>query len=40
MECARSKKWWEAAVEGFTMEQAAAKYPELEKSLEKFGAGK
>jgi ribulose-bisphosphate carboxylase large chain len=31
------QKWWEAAVEGFTMEQAAAKYPELGKSLTKFG---
>jgi ribulose-bisphosphate carboxylase large chain len=29
--------WWEAAVEGLTMEQAAAKYPELGKSLAKFG---
>jgi len=32
------QKWWEAAVEGLTMEQAAAKYPELKKSVEKFGA--
>ncbi len=32
------QKWWEAAVEGLTMEQAAAKYPELQKSVEKFGA--
>lgn len=31
------QKWWEAAVEGLTLEQAAAKYPELKKSLEKFG---
>ncbi len=31
------QKWWEAAVEGLTMEQAAAKYPELKKSVEKFG---
>jgi ribulose-bisphosphate carboxylase large chain len=31
------QKWWEAAVEGLTMEQAAAKYPELWKSVEKFG---
>ncbi|MEI6195372.1 MAG: RuBisCO large subunit C-terminal-like domain-containing protein, partial [Verrucomicrobiota bacterium] len=31
------QKWWEAAVEGLTMEQAAAKYPELQKSVEKFG---
>jgi len=31
------QKWWEAAVEGLTTEQAAAKYPELKKSVEKFG---
>ncbi|MEK7780597.1 MAG: ribulose-bisphosphate carboxylase large subunit family protein [Verrucomicrobiota bacterium] len=31
------QKWWEAAVEGLTMEQATAKYPELKKSVEKFG---
>ena len=31
------QKWWEAAVEGLTMEQAAAKYPELRKSVQKFG---
>jgi len=31
------RKWWEAAVEGLTIEQAAAKYPELNLSLEKFG---
>lgn len=31
------RKWWEAAVEGLTMEQAAAKYPELNASREKFG---
>ncbi len=31
------QKWWEAAVEGLTMEQAAAKYPELKISVEKFG---
>ena len=31
------QKWWEAAVEGLTMEQAAAKYLELWKSVEKFG---
>lgn len=31
------RKWWEAAVEGLTLEQAAAKYPELMKSVEKFG---
>ncbi len=34
------QKWWEAAVEGLTMEQAAAKYPELKKSVEKFGIPK
>jgi ribulose-bisphosphate carboxylase large chain len=32
------RKWWEAAVEGLSMEQAAAKYPELKTSLDKFGA--
>jgi len=31
------RKWWEAAVEGNTMEQAAKKYPELAKSVAKFG---
>jgi len=31
------QRWWEAAVEGLTMEQAAAKYPELKVSQEKFG---
>jgi len=31
------QKWWEAAVEGLTMEKSAEKYPELKKSLEKFG---
>jgi ribulose-bisphosphate carboxylase large chain len=31
------RKWWEAAIEGLTMEQAAAKYPELKISMEKFG---
>ncbi len=31
------QKWWEAAVEGLTLEQAAAKYSELKKSVEKFG---
>ncbi len=31
------QKWWEAAVEGLTLEQAATKYPELKKSVEKFG---
>jgi ribulose-bisphosphate carboxylase large chain len=34
------QKWWEAAVEGLTLEQAAAKYPELKKSVEKFGGAK
>jgi ribulose-bisphosphate carboxylase large chain len=33
------QKWWEAAVEGLTPEQAAAKYPELAKSVAKFGKG-
>jgi len=31
------QQWWEAAVENLTMEQAAAKYPELKISVEKFG---
>ncbi len=31
------QKWWEAAVEGLSMEQASEKYPELKKSVEKFG---
>jgi len=31
------RKWWEAAVEGLTAEQAAKKYPELAKSVAKFG---
>jgi ribulose-bisphosphate carboxylase large chain len=31
------QKWWEAAVEGLTMESASAKYPELNISLDKFG---
>ena len=34
------RKWWEAAVEGLTLEQAASKYPELRKSVDKFGKGK
>jgi ribulose-bisphosphate carboxylase large chain len=34
------QKWWEAAVEGLTLEQAAAKYPELQKSVGKFGKAK
>ena len=33
------RKWWEAAVDGLTVEQAAAKYPELRMSVETF-AGK
>jgi ribulose-bisphosphate carboxylase large chain len=32
--------WWKAAVEGLTMESAITKYPELKKSLDKFGGGK
>ena len=31
------RKWWEAAVEGLSMEQAATKYPELKVSAGKFG---
>ena len=31
------QKWWEAAVEGLTMTEAAAKYPELAVSVAKFG---
>ena len=31
------RKWWEAAVQGLTIEQAAVKYPELKISMEKFG---
>jgi len=31
------RKWWEAAVEGLTPEAAARKYPELAKSVSKFG---
>jgi len=34
------QKWWEAAVEELTLEQAAAKHPELKKSVEKFGKAK
>ena len=34
------QKWWEAAVEGLTLEQAVVKYPELTKSVEKFGKAK
>lgn len=32
------QKWWEAAVEGLTAEEAARKYPELAKSVAKFGS--
>lgn len=31
------RKWWEAAVEGLTTAEAAAKYPELALSVQKFG---
>lgn len=31
------RKWWEAAVEGLTQSQAATKYPELAKSVARFG---
>lgn len=31
--------WWEAAVEGLTKDSAVAKYPELKKSVDKFGKG-
>lgn len=31
------RKWWEAAVEGLTQSEAAEKYPELAKSVAKFG---
>ncbi|HEY5344786.1 MAG TPA: ribulose-bisphosphate carboxylase large subunit family protein [Verrucomicrobiae bacterium] len=31
------QKWWAAAVEGLTLEQAVKKYPELKISVEKFG---
>jgi ribulose-bisphosphate carboxylase large chain len=31
------RKWWEAAVEGLTMDQAVSRYPELRPSVEKFG---
>jgi ribulose-bisphosphate carboxylase large chain len=30
------RRWWEAAVEGLTLQEAAAKYPELQKSVAKF----
>jgi len=31
------RKWWDAAVEGLTVEQAVKKYPELARSVAKFG---
>ncbi|HEY1789486.1 MAG TPA: RuBisCO large subunit C-terminal-like domain-containing protein, partial [Verrucomicrobiae bacterium] len=31
------QKWWEAAVEVLSIGEAPAKYPELKKSVEKFG---
>jgi ribulose-bisphosphate carboxylase large chain len=31
------RKWWEAAVEGLSAADAATKYPELAKSMKKFG---
>lgn len=31
------RKWWEAAVEGLSADEAPRKYPELAKSVEKFG---
>ena len=34
------RQWWEAAVEGHTVETAVAKYPELAVSVKKFGRGK
>jgi ribulose-bisphosphate carboxylase large chain len=34
------QKWWEAAVEGLTMEKAVAKYPELGASMHQFGIKK
>jgi ribulose-bisphosphate carboxylase large chain len=34
------RKWWEAAAEGLSLKQSVAKYPELEKSLAKFGQRK
>ncbi|HYG22202.1 MAG TPA: ribulose-bisphosphate carboxylase large subunit family protein [Verrucomicrobiae bacterium] len=34
------RKWWEAAVEGLSMEQAVEAYPELRLSREKFGGSK
>jgi len=34
------QQWWAAAVEGLTQDEAAARYPELKKSMEKFGPKK
>jgi ribulose-bisphosphate carboxylase large chain len=34
------RTWWQAAVEGLTVEAAAAKYPELKKSVETFAGDK
>ncbi len=34
------RTWWDAAVEGLTVEQAVRKYPELVKSVTKFGSAK
>jgi len=34
------RKWWEAAVEGLSADQAATHYPELAKSVAKFGQSK
>jgi ribulose 1,5-bisphosphate carboxylase large subunit-like protein len=34
------QKWWEAAAAGLTMDEAVVKYPELKKSMEKFGKAK
>jgi len=31
------QQWWEAAVEGLTMKEAAAKYPSLQRSVDTFG---
>ncbi len=34
------QRWWEAAVEGLSVEQAVRKYPDLAKSVAKFGGKK
>jgi ribulose-bisphosphate carboxylase large chain len=31
------QRWWQAAMEGLTLEQAVRKFPELKTSYEKFG---